>query len=267
MNYLGKLAMKKIFQTMGIRLFLSIMLLVVCSFAPGPALAGSSWMDQGKSLLKNLGTDSGGTTGSSVSDLTTSEIIAGLKQALEKGSQAVVSQLGAENGFFSDTQIHIPLPENLSRVKSLLDKAGMGAYTDDVELKLNRAAEAAAPKAKALFVDAISQMKMEDARAILDGPDDAATSYFRDKMSDGLVKEMSPVIDNTLETVGAVKAYDTMMGKYKSLPLVPDVKGNLTAYTAGKAVDGIFYYLAQEEKAIRENPAKRTTELLQKVFN
>ena len=259
--------MEKSVGMQGIRLVLPVILLAVSSFIPGSALAKSSWMDQGKSLLKNFGTDTGSSETVSVSDLTKSEIIAGLKQALEKGAEAVVSQLGAQDGFLSDTNVHIPLPENLSRVKSLLDKAGMGAYTDEVELKLNRAAEAAAPKAKALFVDAISQMKMEDARKILDGPDDAATAYFREKMSGGLVKEMSPVIDNTLDTVGAVKAYDDMMGQYKRLPLVPDVKGNLTAYTAGKAVDGIFYYLAKEEKAIRENPAKRTTELLQKVFN
>jgi hypothetical protein len=149
----------------------------------------------------------------------------------------------------------------------LLDKAGLGAYNDEVELRLNRAAEAAVPKAKALFVDAISQMRMEDARAILDGPDDAATAYFREKMSSGLVQEMSPVIDKSLESVGAVQAYDRMMVQYKQLPFVPDVKGDLTAHTAQKAVDGIFFYLAKEEKAIRENPAKRTTELLKKVFN
>jgi len=258
-------AMERSVQMRETRLFFT--LLIVLLLVPGSSLAGSSWMDQGKSLLKNLKTDTGDSSSSSVSDLTTSEIISGLKQALEKGAGAVVSQLGAEDGFFSDTKVHIPLPENLSPVKSLLDKAGMGAYTDEVELKLNRAAEAAAPKAKALFVDAISEMKMEDARQILEGADDAATSYFREKMSDGLVAEMSPVIEKTLESVGAVKAYDAMMGQYKSIPLVPDVKGNLTAYTADKAVEGIFYYLAQEEKAIRENPAKRTTELLQKVFN
>lgn len=251
----------------GVCLLLIVGCVMSFALASFPALAKTSWLDQGKSLLKNLDTNTGGSEGVSVADLTQSEIIAGLKQALEKGADAVVSQLGAENGYFSDTKVRIPLPDNLSRVKSLLDKAGMGAYADDVALKLNRAAEAAAPKARALFVDAISEMKMQDARAILDGPDDAATSYFREKMSNGLVTEMSPVIDNTLETVGAVKAYDDMMGQYKRLPLVPDVKADLTAYTADKAVDGIFYYLAQEEKAIRENPAKRTTELLQKVFN
>lgn len=239
-------------------------------FVSGPVTAGNSWMDQGKSLLKQVQGDSGGSEGSggasAVSGLSLDEISGGLKEALEKGAKAVVQQLGSTDGYNKDVKVHIPLPDNLSRVKSLLDKAGMGSYAEEVELKLNRAAEAAVPKAKDLFVSAITEMRMEDVQSILDGPDDAATTYFRDKMSSGLVDEMSPVIDETLSSVGAVKAYDQMMGRYKSIPLVPDVKGDLTAYTAGKAVEGIFYYIAEEEKAIRENPAKRTTDLLKKVF-
>jgi len=230
-----------------------------------PSWAGNSWLDQGTNLLKSLG--SGQETVKTATGLSTEDIIAGLKQALKKGSSAVVSQLGTQDGFNTDMAVHIPLPGNLSMVKSLLDKAGLGAYTDDVELKLNRAAEAAAPKAKALFLDAISQMSFDDAKAILDGPDDAATQYFKEKMSPGLSEAMTPVVDQSLDQVGAVRAYDLMIGQYKSLPFVPDVKANLTGHAVEKAMDGIFYYLAKEEKAIRENPAKRTTELLQKVFN
>ncbi|WDP83820.1 MAG: DUF4197 domain-containing protein [Desulfobacter sp.] len=230
---------------------------LVCS-GISPVLAGNSWLDKGKGLFKSFSTDE--TAIDQV--LSMDEIIAGLKQALEKGSSAVVSQLSLQDGFNTDQNIHIPLPENLSMVKSLLDKAGLGSYTDDVELKLNRAAEA-----KALFLDAIAQMEFEDAKAILDGADDAATQYFQEKMTPGLTRAMTPVVEQTLDQVGAVQAYDRMMGEYKSLPFVPDVKGNLTSHAVTKAMDGIFYYLAQEEKAIRENPAKRTTELLQKVFN
>lgn len=229
-----------------------------------PVLAGNSWMDQGSSLLKSMGADQEAVE--SATGLSTQDIIGGLKQALEKGSAAVVSQLGAQDGFNTDTAIHIPLPESLSMVKSLLDKAGLGTYTDDVELKLNRAAEAATPEAKALFMDAISQMSFDDAKAILDGPDDAATQYFKDKMSPGLTEAMTPVVDQSLDQVGAIQAYDLMMGEYENMPFVPDVKANLSGYTVEKAMDGIFYYLAKEEKAIRENPAERTTELLQKVF-
>jgi hypothetical protein len=148
-----------------------------------------------------------------------------------------------------------------------MDKAGLGAYADDVELKLNRAAEAATPKAKALFVNAISQMSFEDAKSILNGADDAATQYFKKTTSSDLTEAFTPVVEETLEQIGAVKAYDQMMEKYKSMPLVPDLKGNLTDYAVKEALNGIFYYLAKEEKAIRENPAKQTTALLKKLFN
>ncbi|MCG8618253.1 MAG: DUF4197 domain-containing protein [Desulfobacterales bacterium] len=240
-------------------------------WSPGmSALAGTDWLNQGTKLLDSLnsGSSNGGGNNAigSVAGLSTADITAGLKQALEKGAVAVVNQLSTQNGFNLDKNIHIPLPDSLASVKSLLTSAGFGGLADDVELKLNRAAEAATPKAKALFLDAITQMSFEDAKSILNGADDAATQYFKEKMSPGLAAAMKPVVDNTLAQVGAVQAYDAMIGQYKSLPFVPDVKANLTTHAVQKAMDGIFYYLAQEEKAIRQDPAKRTTELLQKVF-
>lgn len=228
------------------------------------ASAGTSWLDQGNKLLNSLGI--GDNTADTAAGLSMQDITAGLKQALEKGAQNVVNRLSALDGFNRDDKVRIPLPENLSAVKSLLDNAGLGRYTDEVELRLNRAAEAAAPKARALFLDAVSRMTFDDARAILNGADDAATQYFREHMSPGLAAAMAPVIDRALEQVGAVRAYDTMMGQYKTLPFVPDIKGDLTSHTVEKAMDGIFFYLAQEEKSIRENPAERTTDLLKKVF-
>ena len=234
-----------------------------------PVLAGNSLLDQGSSLIKSLGTGDTSESSSSGSSgsLTNSEIISGLKEALETGAGTVVSQLGAEDGFNADSSIHIPLPSYLSTAKTLMDKAGMGSYAENLELKLNRAAEAATPKAKALFVNAISQMSFEDANSILNGADDAATQYFKKKTSDDLTKAFTPVVEENLEEIGAIKAYDQMMEKYKTLPLVPDVKGDLTDYTVEEALEGIFYYLAKEEKAIRENPAKQTTALLKKLFN
>lgn len=233
------------------------------------ALAGNSLLEQGASLIKSMGTGdtSEGSSSGSAGSLTNSEIISGLKEALETGAGTVVNQLAAEGGFNSDASIHIPLPSYLSTAQTLMDKAGLGAYAADLELKLNRAAEAATPKAKALFVNAISQMSFEDANSILNGADDAATQYFKQKTSGDLTEAFTPVVEETLADIGAIKSYDQMMEKYKSLPLVPDVKGNLTDYTVEEALDGIFYYLAKEEKAIRENPAKQTTALLKKLFN
>ena len=233
------------------------------------ALAGNSLLDQGSSLIKSLNTSgsSESSDSSSTDSLTNSEIISGLKEALETGAGSVVSQLGAENGFNSDSSIHISLPSYLSTAKTLMEKAGLGFYAEDLELKLNRAAEAATPKAKALLVNAISQMSFDDAKSVLNGADDAATQYFKEKTSDDLTEAFTPVVEETLEEIGVVKSYDRMMEKYKSMPLVPDVKGNLADYAVEEALDGIFYYLAKEEKAIRENPAKQTTALLKKLFN
>ena len=226
-----------------------------------PGAAGASWLEKGAGLLKSV-------TGSDqAAQLTAEEIGAGLKEALRVGSETVVKQLGAEDGFNTDSDIHIPLPPSLTKAKSMLGAVGMSHLMDDLELKLNRAAEAATPKAKQLFFDAISQMTIDDVNRIYNGPDDAATQYFREKMSPALADEMKPVVDDTLMQVGAVRAYDAMVSEYKKLPFVPDLKGNLNEYVVGKGMDGIFYYLAKEEAAIRQNPVKRTTELLQKVFN
>lgn len=226
----------------------------------GATNAQSSWWQKGTDLLKGPG------AGKTQDVLTSEEIGAGLKDALRVGSENVVSQLGSLDGFNLDPAIHIPLPEQFSTVKSTLGKFGMTSLLDDLELKLNRAAEVATPKAKALFGQAISEMTFEDAMNIYNGPDDAATRYFQDKMTPPLAKEMQPVVEQSLAEVGAVQAYDNVMGEYRSIPFVPDVKADLTTYVVEKGMDGIFYYMAREEAAIRQNPAKRTTELLQRVF-
>lgn len=199
--------------------------------------------------------------------LTQSEIVAGLKEALTIGSGNVVSQLGAADGFNADPKIHIPLPSQLQKAKDIAGKFGLDSGFNSLETKLNRAAEAATPKAKALFVDAISQMTLDDAKGILKGPDDAATRYFQGKMSDPLATAMKPIVDNAMSQVGAVQSYDQVvssLGPIKSM--VPNLQANLTSYVVGKAMDGVFLYLAKEEAAIRKDPLKRTTDLLRKVF-
>jgi hypothetical protein len=246
-----------------------IRMAVVCLMVFGMAVAASAssdWLKKGTDAMKSL--DTGGTKTSAAlgTDLSTSDVIAGLKEALTVGSENVVQQLGQTDGFYNDPQIHIPLPEKLATVKSALDKVGMGSFADDLELKLNRAAEAATPKARELFMNAISQMTFQDARGILNGPEDAATQYFKKTMTPDLAKAMTPVVDDTLSEVGAVQSYDQMMGKYADLPFVPDVKANLTDHVVNKGMDGIFHYMAKEEAAIRTNPVKRTTDLLKKVF-
>jgi hypothetical protein len=236
------------------------MVFVTFSFQFGAAEAGFNWLDKGKELLKSFGGSNEG------SGITVEEIGAGLKEALRIGSENVVSRLGRVDGFNKDSAVHIPLPKQLETVRSVLDKVGMSGRLNDLELKLNRAAEVATPKAKRLFLQAITEMTFDDVKRIYNGPNDAATQYFRSKMSPSLAKEMEPVVNETLSEVGAVQAYDNLMKKYRSIPFVPDVKADLTDYVIKKGMDGIFYYMAKEEAAIRTNPAKRTTELLKRVF-
>ena len=232
-----------------------VALAVLCT--AGVAAAQDSWLKRGTDLLGNVGRGSSGDGG---------EVAAGLKEALTVGTENVVAQLGQPGGFSADPAIHIPLPSSLKTVQAGLETLGMASMLDDLEAKLNEAAEVATPKAQEFFVDAISDMTLDDAMKIYNGGNDSATRYFQSKMSKPLADEMAPVVEDSLSDVGAVKQYDAVMGKYEDIPFMPDAKADLTGYVVEKGMDGIFHYLAEQEAAIRTNPAARTTELLQKVF-
>ena len=210
-------------------------------------------------------TGSGGSSGVGAG-LDSSEIASGLKEALGIGTELAVGTVGVLDGFNADPAIHIPLPDSLSKVQSALKTVGMSGMADDLELKLNRAAEEASGQATDIFWGAIENMSIDDARGILDGPDDAATQYLRRTTGGQLKDSMRPVVDSSLSEVGAIQSYDAMMGEYEAIPFVPDAKADITDYALDKTLDGLFYYVAQEEAAIRNNPVERSTELLQKVF-
>lgn len=228
--------------------------------APSPLSAQTDWLKMGQDLLGTAGKSPAATSAD------TGQVAAGLKEALRVGSGTVVSQLGRTDGFNADPAIHIPLPSSLKSVQSTLRTLGMSSLLDDLELKLNRAAELATPKAKRLFLTAIEGMTLDDVMGIYHGPQDAATRYFQRKMSPQLAEEMKPIVAQTLNEAGAVQSFDNVMGQYRSVPFVPDVKADLTGYVVEQGMNGIFHYLAQEEAAIRQNPVKRTTELLRTVF-
>ncbi len=154
----------------------------------------------------------------------------------------------------------------MQKARKLASKVGLEGSFDDLELKLNRAAEEATPKAKELFMSAIRDMSVDDAKGILQGPDNAATQYFRGKTGDSLQAQMRPIVDQALAQVGAVNSFNQLLAKYNKIPLAPKVEADLTGHVVEEGSDGIFYYLAEEEKAIRENPLKRTSEILQRVF-
>jgi hypothetical protein len=227
---------------------------------PAAIHAQGSWLEQGSKILGAAQSKTGS------SSLSNEEIGGAFKDALHIGTENVVSKLGSPDGFNTDPSIHIPLPSQLDTAKKMLSQVGMSNLLDDLELKLNRAAEAATPKAKELFWQAITAMTFDDVMKIYKGPKDSATKYFQRKMSPDLAKEMKPVVEQSLSQVGAVQSYNNVMGQYKALPFAPDVNADLTSYTVQKGLDGIFFYVAKEEAAIRENPARQTTDLLKRVF-
>lgn len=232
-----------------------IILLIVATFSVTQANAKNKWW---KSLL--------GDRDKTNSELSTDEIGEAFKQALSIGAENVVAQLGAKGGFNNDEQIHIPLPKNLKKVKKVLKKIGMSEMIDDLELKLNRAAEVATPVAKDIFVQSIKDMTFEDIKKIYKGSNDSATQYFQEKMTPILIEKMNPIVEESLSDVGAVQTLNSVMDRYENIPFVSDIKPDLTNYVVQKGMDGIFYYLAKQEAEIRENPIKQTTALLKKVF-
>jgi hypothetical protein len=234
----------------------SVVLTVAFIGASGSASA--DWFDKLKDKL--LGSDD------KEQALTSDDIGGGLKEALRVGTENVVASLGKTDGFNLDSQIHIPLPDQLDQVKNVLGKVGMDSMLTDLEMRLNRAAEIATPKARELFIGAINDMTLDDVMAIYKGPDDSATQYFKSKMSGPLAVEMKPVVDESLADAGAAKAYNEVMETYNAVPFVPTVDADLSDYVVEKGMDGIFYYLAREEAAIRQDPAKRTTDILKRVF-
>jgi hypothetical protein len=195
-----------------------------------------------------------------------SKTAAGLKEALEIGTDNAVNLTGTVDGFFKNEAIKILLPDKIRAVEKGLRAAGMGAKVDEFELSMNRAAEKAAPAARDIFKDALMRMTFDDARKILTGGDTSATDYFKEKTSDKLTVAFRPTVETAMEETGVVKQYKQLTGGLQSLPFGRGQSFDITDYVVGKTLDGLFYVLGQEEKKIRTNPAARITPLLREVF-
>lgn len=230
---------------------------------PAAARAQGSLLDQGRRLM---GTPGSSGSGASLSE---GEIGGGLKDALKVASQRVVGRVGKTDGFFGDPAIRVPLPGPLQQIAGPLRSLGAGGLLDDLQLKINRAVEEAAPKALDIFAGAIGKMSIADARGILSGPKDAATQYFRRTTTADLTSAFRPIVDRSLSGVGAVAAYKAVESRASAVPMAGgSLSGfNLTDYSVGKGLDGLFHYMAVEEEQIRTNPAARSTDLLKKVFS
>lgn len=230
-----------------------------------------SFFDKAKQALGDAMNSGGSTTGSGsgtgISALSSDTVEKGLKQALDIGVDLVTNQLGAKDGFNADPVAHIPLPENVKNAQKLLNAAGLGSYADEIELRMNRAAEQTMSDAGDILINAISQMTISDAKGILDGPDDAATSYLRRVSGTDIEGRLRPVITDALAQTGALSLYDQMLGQYAKLPFVPDLKGSLTDHATAKAMDGLFHYIALQEADIRSDPTRWTTDILKQVFS
>ncbi|ARS36198.1 DUF4197 domain-containing protein [Pontibacter actiniarum] len=199
--------------------------------------------------------------------LTQPEVAAGLKQALEVGINNGASKASQTNGYFGNPLIKIPFPEDVQRVENTLRQVGLGNEVDKFILTLNRGAEDAAKSAVPIFVNAIKQMTIQDAWAILRGEDDAATNYLKRTTSEQLYSAFNPIMVKSLEKTNATRYYTDVVNQYNKIPLVQKVNPDLDDYATQKAIDGLFLLVAQEEEKIRENPLARTTELLRRVFS
>jgi len=191
----------------------------------------------------------------------------GLRQALVQGAQQAVALLGRENGYFGDLRVRIPLPEKLSQVEKKLRKYGQGKVADEFILSLNRAAEAAAPEAKAIFIQVIRAMSVQDALEIVRGTDDAATRYFRLHAEHALREKFRPIVTAATDRVGVTQRYKKFLRESGPLAVLLDTRSlDIDEYVTRKALDGLFLIVAEEEKRIRHDPAARASELLRKVF-
>lgn len=197
---------------------------------------------------------------------TDSEINSGLKQALEYGTSYASDQLSKEDGYFGNLAVKIIFPEEAKKAESTLRSLGLGSVCDQVILSVNRAAEDAAMEAKPIFVSAIKQMTITDVRNILLGNKDAATLYFEDKTTGSLESKFKPIIEKSLDKVGATKYWSEVINRYNKIPLMTPIEADLSNYVTQKAIDGLFVEIAKEELKIRDNAAARSTVLLQKVF-
>lgn len=199
-------------------------------------------------------------------ELSEEKIIEGLKEALEIGTGNAVKIVSRVDGYYGNPKIKIPLPAPVQKAEKVLRTVGFGPKLDDFLLSMNRAAEKAAPEAKSLFWEAIKKMSFDDARKILNGKENEATLYFEDKTRNKLVTLFKPIVNTSMSRVGVTNYYQQLDAKVRSIPFTESFRFDLDQYVTDRALDGLFFMLAEEERKIRKDPAARVTDLLKEVF-
>jgi len=201
-----------------------------------------------------------------LADISNRDAINGLKEALTRGSNAAVARLGLENGFFGNDRVKIPLPPSLRSVEAVMRSIGMSPHADELVLRMNRAAEAAVPRARALLVDAVKKMSVQDAKGILAGGEDGATQYFKRTTSEPLTTRFRPTVKKAMQKVKLAEKYNEIAASGTKFGLVKDEDAQLEDYVTRKALDGLFVVIAEEEKKIRQNPTGAASAIIRKVF-
>ncbi len=200
-------------------------------------------------------------------DASNNEVIQGLKEALAVAARRAVNALGTENGFLKNPQVVIPVPDHLSMVAAGLKRIGQEQLVDDFVVSMNRAAEKAVPKATPIFLDAVKSMSLEDARKILNGKDDAATMYFKEHTQGNLTRELAPLVKEATDSVKVTSYLKAMQAKAGSLAGLGGMQmQDIDEYVTGKALDGLFRVMAEQEAAVRKDPMGQGSRLLKKVF-
>ena len=202
----------------------------------------------------------------SLGDISNKDAVGGLKEALSQGATKAVATLGKQDGFLGNPRVKIPLPESLQKVEGLMRRFGKGKQADELVTSMNRAAESAVQEAKPLLLDAVKQMSVEDAKNILSGGDDAATRYFREKTEAPLTAKFLPIVRQATAKAQLAEKYDQFAGAGKRYNLVKEEDAKLENYVARKALDGMYLMIAEEERAIRQNPVTAAGGLAKKVF-
>ena len=198
--------------------------------------------------------------------LTQETVAAGLREALQTGTERASGRLSVTDAFAGVAARRIGIPDELETIASRLRTLGLGPQVDDFELRMNRAAEQAAARAVPVFAQAVRQMTIADAFAILDGPDNAATAYFQDRTTAALTEAFTPVVQSVMEEAGVFRVYEDLVARYAALPFTRAPSVNLVGHIVERTTGVLFNELAVEERRIREDPAARTTDLLKRVF-
>jgi hypothetical protein len=204
--------------------------------------------------------------GNGLDALSSTEMSGGLKDALGRGAELAVNQLGKPDGFFANQALRIPLPANLKKIDKTMRMLGMGQQADALILSMNRAAEAAVPEARTLLVDAVKTMSIDDARGILTGGKTSATEYFRKKTEAPLTGKFLPIVKQTTGQVGLAQTYNQYAGLAAQFGLVNTDQASIEAYVTQQALDRLYRVIGEQEQAIRANPLQAGTDLAKKVF-